>query len=416
MTSNTVHESLTQKYINEYLSLTHKKYVPFQNRITVDYYSLIIAQSNYDPHLQTFYNDEFDKEYGGVFHLVIDFPVLTSTSSALETVADEKGTSMDASTSLQLMVDPLQGVTPKVGDMIGLNVPDIIPLIYIVTNVDMSTPHVVPYHRLSIALSSEILKDGMMQKVRAVSAFLPAYHGIYDKELCVMLLTIKNTLAKAVSLFNALYDPTVDYRELYHDVNHDIIFPEIDHRFYSLVLRNIQHFDRQQYIPSGAALDERLFTFDNTILDCFCDPIKYATLSFSSSTNTMVDYNTIREVIHPESHQYEAFGGSTNSFLQLVYPEVTALDHTEHMTWFLSAVRKLDPAYSKPFTYAQRLDNLMTRWLNIYYNESYAMNVKNALVSDFESIDCNNAFECLVVAAQCCYLLNHLTASHQTIV
>ena len=139
-------------------------------------------------------------------------------------------------------------------------------------------------------------------------------------------------------------------------------------------------------------------------------------LSFSSSTNTMVDYNTIREVIHPESHQYEAFGGSTNSFLQLVYPEVTALDHTEHMTWFLSAVRKLDPAYSKPFTYAQRLDNLMTRWLNIYYNESYAMNVKNALVSDFESIDCNNAFECLVVAAQCCYLLNHLTASHQTIV
>ena len=416
MTTNTVHTSLTQKYLTEYLTLTHKKYVPFQNRISVDYYSLIISQSNYDTTLQTFYNDESSDKYGGVFHMVVDFPILSSTSSALETEAGEKGTSVSDSSTLQVMVDPLQGVVPKVGDMIGLNIPNIIPLMYNVTNVDISTPHTAPYHRLTISLSSEIVKENMSRKVRAVSAFLSAYHGIYDKELCILMLTIKNALTKTVSVFNNLYDPTVDYRELYHDTIRDMIIPEIDHRFYKLVTRNVQHFDRQQYIPSASMLDSRLFTFEHTILDCFCDPFKYASLAFESTTHPMEDYNTIREVVHPEPHNYEAFGNGEHSFLNLVYPDVTAEDHQDHMLWFLACVRKDALLRPKPTTYDLRIDVLMQRWLNIYYNESYVMNVKNELVSDFENIECQNAFECLVVAAQCCYLLNQLVPSRQKIV
>jgi hypothetical protein len=218
------HESISEQYVDDYLSLIYNKYAPFQNMLFVDYYQLDVQNSNINDDMSTFYKNVSDVNFGGRFKLIIDVPVMFSTNNVYTDEATEKGMAGTSSTKITAIMDPVINIVPKIGDMLAFQFKNGYYGVYKIENIDDSATLEKRYSRINISMEPQVDINHMKKFVIDTSIFIQEYHKVVNKERGIMIIKIRDMIPKLINELNSYYHKSLDF----HNVQYDAISLDYD--------------------------------------------------------------------------------------------------------------------------------------------------------------------------------------------
>lgn len=381
------HQSLTTSYIADYINLTHQVYPSFITRMSTTYYSLDVPNSNMNEDLLSIYNDVSNPNHGGRYNVIYNLPVHSSTNSSIADNANEKGINVNESSNIQVNIDPLVNIVPKIGDLISFNTQLSNYFgVYRVTNIEVSATLFAPYTKVSLELVPNITTESLRSFVIEELAFVTNYHHIFKKGDTLLIISLQKKIDELINYFNSIYNHQLD---AHVDYDHHV-FLDFEKALNSLFIKYTNHTN--------------MLKIDKCFL---CDNL----LSYYNDDNIFIRMLSPNKPI------------DTNSTIMYT-SSIRRLDKTRRRSINnkVAIYRLLNPNNNKdklilesPLGIKKQL-NLDTiipysdRWSNVI-SDSFINNVKDAIdrfIRDDCVIDERNMFSNAIKLAQVFYIIDHI--------
>lgn len=381
------HQSLTNNYIADYINLTHNMYPSFITRMSTTYYSLDVPNSNMNEDLLSIYNDVSSPNHGGRYNVIYNLPVHTSTNSSIAQNANEKGISVEESSNIQVNIDPLVNILPKVGDLVSFNTQLANYYgVYRVVNIEVAATLYAPYTKLSLEIVPNISTESLRSFVIQELAFVTNYHHIFKKGETLLIISLQKKIDELINYFNSIYNHQLD---AHVDYDHHV-FLDFEKALNTLFTRYNGHTNMLKI--------DRCFLCDNL-------------LSYYNEDNVF-----IRMLSSDKSIDVTSSIMYTSSIRRLDKTRRRSINNR------VAIYRLLDPNNKKdqlildsPLAIKRELDlhsivSYSSKWSEIT-SQSFLDNVKDS-IDRFISEDCvineKNMFGNAVRLAQVFYIIDHL--------
>jgi len=355
--------------------------------MSTTYYSLDVPNSNMNEDLLSIYNDVSNPNHGGRYNVIYNLPVHSSTNSSIADNANEKGINVNESSNIQVNIDPLVNIVPKIGDLISFNTQLSNYFgVYRVTNIEVSATLFAPYTKVSLELVPNITTESLRSFVIEELAFVTNYHHIFKKGDTLLIISLQKKIDELINYFNSIYNHQLD---AHVDYDHHV-FLDFEKALNSLFIKYTNHTN--------------MLKIDKCFL---CDNL----LSYYNDDNIFIRMLSPNKPI------------DTNSTIMYT-SSIRRLDKTRRRSINnkVAIYRLLNPNNNKdklilesPLGIKKQL-NLDTiipysdRWSNVI-SDSFINNVKDAIdrfIRDDCVIDERNMFSNAIKLAQVFYIIDHI--------
>lgn len=381
------HQSLTTSYIADYINLTHQVYPSFITRMSTTYYSLDVPNSNMNEDLLSIYNDVSNPNHGGRYNVIYNLPVHSSTNSSITDNANEKGINVNESSNIQVNIDPLVNIVPKIGDLISFNTQLSNYFgVYRVTNIEVSATLFAPYTKVSLELVPNITIESLRSFVIEELAFVTNYHHIFKKGDTLLIISLQKKIDELINYFNSIYNHQLD---AHVDYDHHV-FLDFEKALNFLFTKYTSHTNMLK-IDKCFLCDNLLSYYnDDNIFIRMLSPNKpidtNSTIMYTSSIRRLD--KTRRRSINNKVAIYRLLNSNNNKDKLIIESP-------------LGIKKQLNLDTIIPYS---------SRWSNVT-SDSFLNNVKDAIdrfIRDDCVIDERNMFSNAIKLAQVFYIIDHI--------
>jgi len=418
MNNNKTYISLVEDYIKDFHNLVYKEYPSFSNMIYVDYFSLNLEHSNYDENLINFDKDTNDENYGGRFDLIMNFPILTSTSNSLSNNASERGIEIKSSSELNFVVDPTIDLYVKPEDIIKFNITPDYYGFYKVTNIEDSATLGRSYKRLTTRLIPGVTKEKMMKFTCSESVFIQEYHRIFDRELAILVLNTLHKSDEYIKYINSRYKSNLDFHVFEDD--------ETIITSYERALRDLYSSRKNIHMEKlhlSFSFNNKFYSDEpNTIYDILINPDKNK-LDFYKRLVECYEFNSLREKPMLKKHKYLIADSSADelSYHNYTYnsdyicsatlvSDMEIPDFWRMFEAFINALKYKDTStfYSDEISNDSEIYKVMDGWIKILVTREFLINKKDCTIKYFNSFEKPSLFISTILLSQMLYINEYL--------
>jgi hypothetical protein len=210
-------------YIREYKDLTYDLYAGQHNIVPTTYYSLDRNMTTYDEnYVGTYYSS--GSASGKKWNKIHLFPVLFSGVISPAMNSGEKGISYHNNLTDTVVIDPISGVVPKVGDLLEFNISGHYGFWEII-NADKSGALTKPYYRVTVQLFRPHTNDSQMDpcSISNQYIFIEYDKRIYPINTGTKFIRRMSRLNQTIDKLNSVYN----HNFAGHFVN-NYYFPELE--------------------------------------------------------------------------------------------------------------------------------------------------------------------------------------------
>lgn len=411
------HISIADQYIKDYKNLIYKIYPSFQNTIYITYYSLSIEESNFDKNMISFYDSVNNKDYGGRFHKIYNFPVMSSTNTTYQMDSNEKGITTTNNSEITCKIDPTINIQPKIGDILQFQIDDEYFGLYKITNIDQSATFKETYKSLTCSLIAGLTESKLGKFIVSEKFFLQETHTIYDKEVAIIVADIQNRFESLINKLNSSYKKDIDFHILKDGISCITSFERSLNKLYKKYSSHIlfSTFCNSCSFKINFHEEEPISIFD-ILLDPLMEFDKYY-----KRLKPMKYYNEFREICQFKEHKYYSIDRSFEDYKYHDY--IVPSEYTCSATFLSDTMETKDfwsmfdlwldiikngkdpETFINKKIYDQRVYKLLRGWIRILVTKEYFINQRNCTFKYFDEMCENcNIIEAAILLSQLMYM------------